>query len=329
MIGYARLSLALLVALSHAGWRWGGWNPGVIAVVGFYMISGMAMYALWHQKYQIYATSQISKASLVLAFYVDRLLRLWPAYLLVACLTAIWFWVHGIDSIFLSRPATNLDIWNQLTILPLNWYAWNDSDHFVLVPPAWSLGAELQFYLLVPWIMGMRRGLWFIVSLCIAVLAVTGYINSELWGYRLLPGVLWIFLWGSVLSEVSLAMISRWYLWFKYSVCIGLLFLSIVLAQSWALPYNYEVCSGLILGTILCLGSSRISVRGDSYAGQLAYPVFLGHFLVLWIIGPLENVALWIAFIVGLFLLAAVLVIGIELPMTRYRHYWRKMYFKA
>ena len=40
MLGTWRYILAVLVALSHDGLRIQGLNPGVMAVVGFYLISG-------------------------------------------------------------------------------------------------------------------------------------------------------------------------------------------------------------------------------------------------------------------------------------------------
>mgnify|MGYP003343567634 FL=1 len=50
-MGYLRLILALLVLLSHAGWRVAGLNPGVTAVIGFYLISGYVMAGLVRSHY--------------------------------------------------------------------------------------------------------------------------------------------------------------------------------------------------------------------------------------------------------------------------------------
>ena len=46
MLGSLRLLLALAVAASHVDYRIAGLNPGVSAVVGFYLISGYVMAGL-------------------------------------------------------------------------------------------------------------------------------------------------------------------------------------------------------------------------------------------------------------------------------------------
>ena len=51
MLGSLRLLLALAVAASHVDYRIAGLNPGVSAVVGFYLISGYVMAGLLQRHY--------------------------------------------------------------------------------------------------------------------------------------------------------------------------------------------------------------------------------------------------------------------------------------
>jgi len=77
-MGTYRLFLAALVALSHVGLTIGGMNPGVMAVVHFFLLSGFVMTALIRRYYL--------NIKEVPAFYLDRTLRLhrstcfiWPS----------------------------------------------------------------------------------------------------------------------------------------------------------------------------------------------------------------------------------------------------------
>lgn len=145
MLGTWRFLLAALVALSHDGVLIAGLNPGVMAVVGFYLISGYVMTGLLRKHY--------SRLTHVPAFYADRALRLLPAYFTLMALTAAWWALAQEETAFLKLVPESLDWLNNLLIVPLNYYMVNGSDAFTLIPPAWSLGAEVQFYLLIPFIL--------------------------------------------------------------------------------------------------------------------------------------------------------------------------------
>ena len=196
MLGTLRLILAVLVALSHANLRVAGLNPGVIAVIGFYLISGYVMAGLIRRHY-----AQPQGAP---AFYLDRAIRLLPQYLFYIFLTLAWHLYSRADNYFLSRIPGPLDLLNNLLVVPLNYYMFNGSDRYTLIPPAWSLGAEVQFYLLAPFVLLWPKRL-FVVGLLGLVFygaALAGLINSDWFGYRLLPGVLLFFLLGAYLQQL-------------------------------------------------------------------------------------------------------------------------------
>ena len=106
MLGSLRLLLALTVALSHANFRIGSLNPGVVAVIGFYLISGYVMAGLIRRHYQ-----QPGKA---LAFYLDRAIRLLPQYLVYASLTLVWHRYTESNSYHLGGAPTSGDLINNL-----------------------------------------------------------------------------------------------------------------------------------------------------------------------------------------------------------------------
>lgn len=279
MLGSLRLLLALLVALSHAGVRLFDFNPGVSAVVVFYLISGYVMTGLLRTHYPEWRD--------IPAFYLDRALRLYPQYLFIAGLTLIWMTASGARTAFLQRPPSLLDMVNNLAVVPLNLFMFNDSDQFTLIPPAWSLGAEIQFYLLVPILLLARmRGLVLLASFAIFLLAAWQIIHTEWFGYRLLPGVMFMFLLGSYLYEYHRNRLPDCAL----PAASGLVLVGLMLALGWsgrlAAPYNVETLTGLLIGLPALHILARMPRRGwDDFFGDLSYGVFLCHFLVLWLLG--------------------------------------------
>lgn len=318
MLGTLRLLLALFVAVSHAGVRWGQLNPGVIAVVGFYAISGYVMTALIRRHY--------ASSGRVPAFYADRALRLLPAYFVAALAALAWFAWHGPEPHFLVRSPTVADLLNNLLVVPLNYYMWNGSDKFSLVPPAWSLGAEIQFYLLFPLLIlvGLRK-VAFVASLLVFLCAFAGLIHTEWFGYRLLPGVLFVFLLGSVLHDChqngragrrrAQAIVA--------ATVLGVVALAVAGhgGGTLHLPYNLETLVGLCAAIpLLHLLAPRPPSSWDERAGELSYGLFLLHFLVFWIWPGADGGALALALRVAVALaLALALHRFVEAPVLAWR----------
>jgi peptidoglycan/LPS O-acetylase OafA/YrhL len=271
------------VAASHAGFRIGGLNPGVVAVIGFYLISGYVMASLIRRHYSLPGHAP--------AFYLDRAIRLLPQYLFYLSLTLAWQLYSRAENYHLSHPPTATDLLNNFLIVPLNYYMYNGSDHYALIPPAWSLGAEIQFYLLAPFLLVWPKRMLAagIASLGVYLAALGGLINSDWFGYRLLPGVLLFFLLGALLQQshqqqqyqrarVMAALVAA-----LAALAIGLLQLNGSLRQ----PYNFETLLGLLIGIVLLHTLARgPRTRRDDLAGDLSYGVFLNHFLVIWTVYP-------------------------------------------
>lgn len=320
MLGSLRLLLALLVALSHAGVRFYGYNPGVTAVVMFYLISGYVMTGLLRKHYTGWKD--------IPAFYLDRVLRLYPQYLFFAALTLAWAMLTDSRTGFLRYAPGAADIINNLTVIPLNFFMFNQTDHYTLIPPAWSLGAEMQFYLLMPLLLLLRlRATALLGSFAVYALAAWGTIHTEWFGYRLLPGVLFMFLLGSWLYECRRARGAR------RCVAAGIAWLALggvllVLGAYGRLnaPYNVETLVGLLIGLPLLHFLGRMSRRGwDEFLGDLSYGVFLCHFLILWLAGE-ANVhgARLVPYLLATLALSFLSQRLVERSILRLRHKLRK-----
>lgn len=282
-MGTLRLVLAVLVLLSHADVRVGGYNPGVVAVVVFYLISGYVMAGLIRSHYG--APARIG------GFYADRALRIYPQYLFYAGAALVWVLVTGARTPYLAHAPGPIDVLNNVAVIPLNFFMFNGADKFSLVPPAWSLGAELQFYLVAPILVLWPRvgAVLAAASLVVHGFAAAAVINSDWYGYRLLAGVLWVFgagmaifrlrERGAVLAVRAIAIAAP---------LIALAVFALLHARGLAaLPYNTELLVGWGVGIpLVAVLGARSPGRWDRLAGDVSYGVFLNHFLIMWLLFP-------------------------------------------
>jgi peptidoglycan/LPS O-acetylase OafA/YrhL len=279
-MGLLRLVLASLVMLSHMGISIAGVNPGVSSVIVFYMLAGHVVSQLWTRR-----PAHRAQAA-ALWFYQDRLWRIMPLYLFAALLAAA-LWALGVQSPFIGLSPHWYDWLANLLIIPLNFYMYTGQDGFTLLPPAWSLAVELQFYLLVPLLL-CRPPLAVVaavLSFAVFILAQCGVLNTDVFGYRLLGGVGFVFLAGTLLGRPD--RLSRG--------CLGALWLGSVIYVAWLLsgdhhqPYNTEVALGFALGLPLLVVFFSFPRKGlwqtlQRRAGELSYGVFLLHFPAMWLL---------------------------------------------
>ena len=319
MFGGLRLLLALVVCLSHLGLTVGGHHPGVSAVIVFYLLAGYVTRALIEVQLKTPA-----------AFYMERLIRLAPPYLgALAAATIVWLMVNP-ASHFTQRAPSLMDWIANISVVPLNYFMWTGQDRFTLVPPAWSLAVELQFYLLAPWLFRFNRLAisLTLASLVIYVVAGLGLINTDWWGYRLLPGVLFVFMIGAGLrSHPRLVALL---------VCFGsaILLAVLILRPETQRAFNVETAIGLMFGAPLLAALSLARRRQwDEVIGHLAYPVFLSHFLILWIFealglsGPsiLSSLPVLALYILVTLAFSFCLYLATELPFVSLRRKLRSV----
>jgi peptidoglycan/LPS O-acetylase OafA/YrhL len=133
-MGTFRFILALLVALSHIRGNQFPENYGAQAVFAFYFLSGWLM----AMSYERFSTISRSPAR---TFFVDRAIRLWPSYIL-ALIMALAVALYGGASINAGK------LFSELWIFPNAYFRF--FGELPYVTPAWSLGVEVHFYLLVP-----------------------------------------------------------------------------------------------------------------------------------------------------------------------------------
>lgn len=320
LMGTYRFLLAIAVALSHMGVTFmGGHNPGVVAVISFFLISGFVMTGLVRSYYSEYHK--------VPMFYLDRMARIFPQYLLFLMLAAAGYFFLGFSSPYLKEASAAAAVANFL-VVPLDFFMYSPAvASFMLVPQAWSLGLELMFYLLFPLVLiSGRRGLWFGLSLLVWFVAASGAVNTDAWGYRLLPGTLFIFLLGSYVYDLRKPSIRHPAVMVSglMAVCAAVLYQ----AGRLGLPYSFEVMAGLFVGVSVLFFLARCERKWwDEWLGNLSYGIFLCHFVVIW---TLELLGLprdtsWIALALAASIILAFLgYVFVERPVLAWRHGLRR-----
>lgn len=284
MFGYFRFILAFFVLISHVGVKISGLNPGVVAVVIFYMLAGHVVSRLW--------TDIIPDGrGKLLRFYLDRVLRIFPLYIYIALLTLVFL----LATDYADPQFSPFRLAGNFLIVPLNYYMAMDttiltSPNWCLIPPAWSLGAELQAYLLMPFVLRVKclKIILVILSTGVYSLANASIIHPDYFGYRLIFGVFFMFVIGNSLQVAQAqgrngAPFDRLYplaIW----VSVAVLAIKSGVYDSFGPAYTRETFAGLLIGIPLihAVAKSGIRLPFNALLGSLSYGVFLSHFLVMW-----------------------------------------------
>jgi peptidoglycan/LPS O-acetylase OafA/YrhL len=364
-LGTLRLILALSVAYTHAGAFFGyalipGSNavqliPGDTAVQAFYVISGFYMALVLNEKYRPVST--------YLTFISNRILRLFPAYAVVVIATLLmaallsksnnpllfdqyWKSIANIrpgDAAFLfgSQAAIwGVDFYPFLMLRDGSLVLTSDFktdpwplQFLLVIPPAWSLGVELWFYLVAPFL--VRRAVWMIAAVIGASMALRMGLQFGLgwhgdpWSYRFFPSELGLFLIGALAYRVyrnggdHSKSIASLYVFACVTVA------AVLLINNWGgVPRLISV--GILLTVTLALPMLfRFSRRSalDRLLGELSYPVYICHFMVRWAVErePSGVVPQGFTFVVVLLLLSAALYWAIDRPIDA----WRQRRFAA
>ena len=289
MIGCLRLLLAVSVLIRHTSPIFGlhlvGGNNAVRA---FFLLSGFFIALSLHRKYNSYIT-----------YIVNRFLRLYPLYALIAVFTIVASYISlswgDAFSLwpYLYRPADgiakvliclcNLTMFSGLLAffqvdalghLSLCLTETSNMLYFILVTPAWALTSQIMFYLIAPLL--VRRHFLVLIALAVGSyllrfpLLDAGLDFSTI-VYRFFPAELVYFVMGILAYQVSQVI-------GKKSLLPPILIIVMIFGYQ-LLPYKSEML--LPAALTMALPFSQLSAgRIDKYLGDLSYPVFLSHFMI-------------------------------------------------
>ena len=359
-MGVLRVLLALSVLSEHSSPIFGiHLIPGFIAVELFYVISGFYMGLILAEKY----TGRDEWRT----FYVNRVLRIYPIYFLVLAVTVTiilvlifhgsplpWFVVGysewhnlnlptliavivpnfslvGLDFLHFFHLTPNGSLVPSISPPPAFFDPLAAGRQFTVIPQAWTLGLEIQFYLLAPWIARWRtRYIAVLIAICVILRMMFyawGY-KADPWDDRFFPFELALFLAGLLLyrlyrmiGSVGLPRLHRAIVtggWAATACCVLALLAFAAFAQNpefASLGYGPLVNWTFVLAVAGLLPFIFVATRGsriDNIVGQYSYPMYISHYIFVGFfadvlvnsrIGYGPTVAIFTAAFAGLLLL--------------------------
>jgi peptidoglycan/LPS O-acetylase OafA/YrhL len=354
IVGVFRVLLAISVVIGHSH----GYPPHLgflnayYSVQLFFVVSGFYMAFVIDTKYgkQAGGTRQ---------FYLNRIFRLLPTYLfvlftyslIVYCLRRAgstphfgwWSHYHTLFGnnhiiVFSYLVVSNLCMVG-LDIAPFFSINGVSAHDYTVIPPAWSIGMELCFYLLAPWL--VRAKLKTLVSLlCVSSLIRIGLISfrSHLppgpWeppGQRILLTELAYFVLGIIsykyiyknLIKIEKRKTMRVYMFVSLAGSVLVACFSGVTLYA---DRPWQTCfqsAYLSLATALMIpGLFSLTRRStvDRFVGYFSYPLYLTHYPVICLFGKdILGVNFGLNILILSVLASSAVVLLIEIPVENWR----------
>jgi peptidoglycan/LPS O-acetylase OafA/YrhL len=359
-MGFLRLYLALCVVAAHAGAWVGPWMlDSVQAVQSFYIISGFYMQLILSGKYAGVGQFYESRALRIYVPYFVVLAIVVVVSVVSGVVGGRWLalgtyvaegWGGNDPGAVVVAAMTNVTVFGQDAIHFLNGtqgeflrFRFGEVEgvplwRYLLIPPSWTIAVELAFYAVVPFLVRLGwRALVGVVagSLVLRVVAYEGFgLDADPWIYRFFPFELALFVAGMLACRAFRARGSGPGLRVPYPVLVAGLFAGLVGLNamvrgfSGVVGWHYAVF-GTYLAAVLALPlvfGATMSNRFDRMVGELSFPVYLNHFLVVqfveawgfpgWVPAALRGEFVMVVSVV----FAGVLLAGFLIPFERWRH---------
>lgn len=337
--------LAWWVVVGHIAYnfsdRLGAMIHNSEAVYAFMVLSGFVISYLLTERQEGYCT-----------FIVRRWFRLFPVFFVILCLSALTiglqiealvglpfregssYQASQLEAFALSKAYLQEHFLSHLTMLHGAMPAWvlvqADS---TLIPPAWSLSVEWQFYLLAPFLImpfvKERSWAWTYAGLMLAVLlygqTIPGY--KEISGF--LPGSIFYFTLGIVCfylwREREQAWLKKPLPW----VCLVFMIDQAIRAHIGVVVWMFVFMAIMNIGPAVLKENLRkfLNCSIMQKLGAQSYPLYLGHFFVLvmvfYALRPLQSelwlwgILVWVLTLAGSWGFAALLHRYVEAPGIR------------
>jgi len=310
----------LYVVLFHLGFE--SIQSGFLGVDVFFVVSGFLMAVLYDHEDKK-------------GFFLRRARRLLPAYYIVVVATLFASVAFNTlneivqvasQSKFAATFLSNVGFWSQNSYF--------SKDEFNPLLHLWSLGVEIQFYLLVPviaWFFSKSRYFLYIFLICSFVLCCAVLTISPKTSFFMMPLRVWEFLFGYGVALYLTRDGDIKIEGFRWIGAIGLLLLvsipflnvdgeslNVINGHPGLIALSVVAATSIILAFGLPLKvENNIVARGLVVLGRYSYSIYLVHFpvIVIYLSRPFEGTVLDISSMTEMFIL---LVLISVLSITLY-----------
>jgi peptidoglycan/LPS O-acetylase OafA/YrhL len=204
----------------------------------------------------------------------------------------------------------------------------------LLIPQAWSLGVELTFYLIAPFIIRRKNLLIciFIGSIALRIFIIKmGFGLTDPWTYRFFPTELAFFILGAFSHQFLLPLFKRLLKTNIEKVGRYITFGMIAYVCVYFLIPGDKAFKSLLLFSIFVIAlpfaflyQSKSPI--DKWIGELSYPIYICHSFVIWFVNESiglnmgnEKLSLAIISVVASIAFSVVILLFIELPIEKFR----------
>jgi peptidoglycan/LPS O-acetylase OafA/YrhL len=299
-MGLLRTIFALSVVFSHLGiYTFVGARN---AVQIFYIISGFLI---------SYILVEAKNYSNVKNFYYNRILRIYPIYYFIVFISLLIYPILDIKFFYIIDQApiiaSILLIFSNIFIIGQDWIMFSGIKNNILIfttnfynseiilfeglfiQQAWTLGLEVTFYLIAPFILFNRKiiSTLLIFSILLRIYLIKiGIGLKDPWTYRFFPTELAFFLIGALSHQILYPFYKKIlqhniYLASKLStyflIIVSLIWFKIPIAKY----FNSFVLFTLITLLLPLTFFFSANNKWDKYIGDLSYPIYIGHFLII------------------------------------------------
>jgi peptidoglycan/LPS O-acetylase OafA/YrhL len=331
-------------------------NSGAIGVVFFFVLSGFLI------TYLLFVENELQKSISVKAFYIRRILRIWPLY----------YWLVLLGFVILPMFAL-FDVPDQAVNLTKHY--WPNLLFFIFFVPnvafsmfthavpnvgqLWSIGVEEQFYLIWPWI--VRKSKNFIKTMVTFTLVLL-LIKAAFLMYAQGNDAEWVksvkkFLAMSKLESMSIGGIGAWILYSKRDDLLRFIYHPVIFTLSiigiptliYITPLSlqnvvylaYSVCSVIII--LNFAGNTKLKEvlenKALDFLGKISFGIYMYHMLVVTLVlnlsreyfhlGVIPDGALRRDLTLGENLIIYTLVIGLTILLASLSYlYFEKRFIK-
>ncbi len=274
--GTLRLILAFVVVVHHST----PLRMGALAVYLFFILSGYWIAKMWDERYA-------QSRNPLLTFYVSRWWRLAPVFLICTALGLMWTLGRGNPLPFRNSPF----LWfvRQLPVA-------GSGGAGSVLPPAWSLDVEMQFYLLAPvliWLLRwMNRPMAWLAGGVLLFLPLIHFWRGGSADVPMLIPFLPFFVGGILIHRTQWQPSRTLGIWALSTVVMALV-IGLTVPElrdgMWIVGRHssprmngvmllWVVISALSL-PVIARNVRRVSTPLDRTLGDLAYPLYLSHWM--------------------------------------------------